>query len=133
MPVNCSPLRGRYLGRSFGSKHEAAFAGADLYAGRKQLVEPSLAQSALVTGSDASSVWWALRREDYREAIIAGELPLVPARTKAPPLVPGTNGSSALPASITGMIADSDVISFVRSVGVNRVLKAACLLESAAQ
>ena len=42
-----------------------------------------------------------------------------------------TNGGALLPASITGRLPDSDLIDFVRSVGVNRVLEAAVTVEAA--
>jgi hypothetical protein len=58
-----TPLRGRYLSRSLrDNKRKADFTAADLYRGTTQLVEPSLAQAALITGSDVTAVWWALQR-----------------------------------------------------------------------
>ena len=65
--------------------------------------------------------WSALRSPN--SAIERGDIPLVPAGIKP-------NGGT-LPASITGHVADSEVISFVRSVGVNRVLEAAVMVEAA--
>jgi len=41
-----------------------------------------------------------------------------------------TNGNM-LPMSITGLMPDSDLIDFVRRVGVNRVLEAAVAVEAA--
>jgi hypothetical protein len=88
-----TPLKGRYLSRSLKGKHEGDFVSADLYRGTKYLVEPSLQQAALITGSEVSSVWWAVQRLPFREAIIAGELPLVPPHKKAS-ILPATNGTA---------------------------------------
>jgi hypothetical protein len=96
VPVNSTtptPLKGRYLTRSLKGKHEGAFVAADLYRGAKVLIEPSLRQAALITGDEVNAVWWALQRLPFREAIIAGELPLVPPHKKAS-ILPATNGTA---------------------------------------
>jgi hypothetical protein len=116
-PVKWSPtpLRGRYLRRSLNSKLKAAFVGADLYRGDTQLVEPSLMQAAFITGSEVSAVWWALQRGEFRSEICLGLMPLAPSRAskaKAP-------------------ISDPEVINFVRTVGIGRVLDAAVAVEAA--
>jgi hypothetical protein len=121
-PVNRSPLRGRYLSRSLG-KREGWFVGADLYRGDRYLVEPSLEQAALLTGSKVSAVWWALRREECREAIIAGELPLVP------PSVPKANGAPSVPVFNSG-IDDAELMHIAHVVGAERMLAAAVAVEN---
>jgi hypothetical protein len=112
------------LSRSLKDRSQAAFAGADLYTGRKQLVEPSLAQAAVITGSDVSSVWWALQRERFRDDILGGWMPLVPPRKKEkkpPPLAP----------IVYGNVDDAAVIDFARNIGIARVLDAAVAVEAA--
>jgi hypothetical protein len=90
-----------------GNKRKADFIAADLCRGAKQLVEPSLAQAALITGSDVTAVWWAFRREEYRDEICHGEMPLIPPRAKAPPMsAPKVNGAT-LPAVLATDIDDA--------------------------
>jgi hypothetical protein len=89
-----TPLKGRYLSRSLKGRHEGAFASADLYCGTKYLVEPSLQQAALITGNEVSAVWWAVHRLPFREAIIAGELPLIPPHNRKGSNLPATNGTA---------------------------------------
>jgi hypothetical protein len=120
--VNAMPLRGKYLGRSIRTKKDAAFFGADLYRGEKRLVEPSLAQAASITGSDISAVWWALHREEYRSAILYGELPLVPSRQRqAPALVPVPKVEDA---GLVAVIRD-----LVGRIGVDRLLTVMSAIE----
>jgi hypothetical protein len=123
-----NPLRGRYLSRSLQDKKVCAFIGADLYRGIAHLVEPSLTQSALLSGSDVTAVWWALRREKYRDEIIRGLLPLVPPRQKAPPVsAPKSNGCVQLELF---EINDAELINLARRVGPQRMLEAACAAEN---
>ena len=117
-PVNSTPLQGKYLSRFLKSKREKAFAGADLYSGATHLVSPTLVQAAGIADSDVSSVWWALQRLPFRKEIIAGDLPLVPARPKKP--------SVPVP-----MVDDAVILDFVRKVSVPRILDAAVAVEAA--
>jgi hypothetical protein len=119
-PAPSLPLRGRYLSRGLKGKHEAAFVAADLYAGRKHLIEPSLAVAAAITGASPTEVWWALRRQMERAAILSGQMPLVPSR---PHKAPAVNGN--------GSVSDAELLQIVRSVGVARVLDAAVAIEAA--
>jgi hypothetical protein len=125
--VNGTPLRGKYLSRSLaGNKHKANFVAADLCRGVSYLVEPSLEQAAAITGSKPWSVWWALRREEYRSAICAGELPLIPTRVKTTPagpsIVPKLNGSAQLQLF---EIDDAELTHIANLVGAERMLAAA--------
>ena len=113
-----STVTGQYLSRARWTRRERYFVGADLYRGVKQLIEPTLAQAAFLAGSNVSAVWWACQREDHRDEIIPGLMPLMPPRPKKPQLpVP--------------MVDDAEIISFVRTVGIGRVLDAAVAVEAA--
>jgi hypothetical protein len=121
MPVPA--LAGRYLAHTQQPRVRRAFLAAELHRGTKRLDRPTRLQSALLARVSPAYAYWAERRMHERAAIEAGYLPLVPPR-----LVKANGG--ALPASITGM-PDSDLIDFVKSVGVNRVLEAAVAVEAA--
>jgi hypothetical protein len=123
--VNSSALRGRYLTRSLKGK-EAAFAGADLYRGVKQLVEPTLAQAAFLTGSNVNAVWWALHRREFREEILCGEMPLVPPPSRAVP-VPASNGNDVTPPMTVGV--DQMLAEAIRIVGIDHALAIAARVE----
>lgn len=111
------PVRGQHLSRKKNWRpHERAFWGADFYRGEKYLVEPTLAQVTFLAGAGSTtSVWWAFQRELDRDEIMKGLLPLVPPRV-AKPKAP---------------VSDPEIIDFVRSVGVARVLDAAVVVEAA--
>jgi hypothetical protein len=113
------PVSGQSLSRKRDWRpHEREFWGADLYRGKKYLVEPTLAQAMLLAGAGSTTgVWWALGRQQYREEILRGLLPLVPPRAT----------KSKTPASVS----DGDLFNFVRDVGIGRVLEAACAVEAA--
>jgi hypothetical protein len=121
-----APISGRYLAHNRHDHVAHAFFAGDLVLGKTQLVRPTVTQAAVLAGVNRAYVHWALKRQAERAAIEAGLIPLVP-----PPL-PKADGS-ALPMSITGQMPDSDLIDFVRSVGVNRVLEAAVAVETAHQ
>jgi hypothetical protein len=82
--AGATPTRGRYITRLFRSPTEAALCAADLHEGRRVLVDPSLDQCADIVGWNVTGqmVWWAVRREAQRAAIVSGNMPLVP------PIVP---------------------------------------------
>jgi hypothetical protein len=122
MPV--PSLTGRFLALNRESRVVRAFYAAELHSGAKQLVKPTMVQSAFLAGVNRAYVHWAVKRQAERGEILAGLIPLVP------PSVSKANGTM-LPASITGYVPDSDVVDFVRSVGVNRVLEAAVAVEAA--
>jgi hypothetical protein len=111
-----TPVTGQAISRKRNwQPHEREFWAADLYTGDKRLIKPTLQQVARLTGAgSASSVWWAVQREAARDEIMCGLLPLVPPRVKAP-------------------ISDPEIIDFVRSVGIERVLDAAVAVEAAQQ
>jgi hypothetical protein len=122
-PVNSIPrIKGRYITRSLKTRNDAAFAAADLYHGKKQLIEPTLAQTAAITGSDVSAVWWASQREEHRREILAGLLPLVPSRQrKAPASVPVPKVDDA----VIGVIRD-----IIGQIGMDRFLTVAAAVEA---
>jgi hypothetical protein len=120
VPVNYSTVTGQYLSRARWTRRERDFIGRDLYRGVKQLVEPTLAQAAFLAGSNVSAVWWACQRENYRDEITSGLLPLVPPHPKKKP-----------PLLIPSVYDDAEIIAFVRSVGIPRVLDAAVAVEAA--
>lgn len=107
-----SPVTGQYLSRARLTRRERDFVSADLYRGVKFLVQPTLAQAAFLAGSNVSAVWWACHREEFRDEIIRGQLPLVPPLALKP-------------------IPDTAVVSFVRHVGISRMLDAAVVVEAA--
>lgn len=119
-----TPIGGRFLAHTHRDRIARAFIAADLHAGTTQLVRPTMTQSAYLARVNVTYAWWAFRRQAERPAIERGDIPLVPTGITKP------NGGM-LPASITGHVADSEVISFVRSVGINRVLEAAVAVEAA--
>ena len=119
------PIAGRFLAHNRHNRVVRAFIAADLHAGIKRLIRPTLVQSALLAGVNRTYAFWADKRRAERAEIEAGLIPLVPASS-----VPKANGST-LPMSITVQIPDCDLIDFVRTVGVNRVLEAAVAVEAA--
>jgi hypothetical protein len=121
-----APISGRYLANNHHDRVAHAFMASDLVRGVTQLVKPTVTQAAFLTGANRAYVHWAIKRQAERAEIEAGLIPLVP----APALVPKANGSM-LPTSITGQIPDCDLIDFVKSVGVARVLDAAVAVEAA--
>jgi hypothetical protein len=82
-----STLAGRFLAHNRRSRIERAFMAADLRAGAKTLVEPTLRQAAMLAGVNPTYAWWAARRIAERAEIEAGFVPLVP---------PRINGGTAL-------------------------------------
>jgi hypothetical protein len=109
------PVRGQQLRRKKWQLHEREFWAAALHRGSKHLVKPTIAQTVFLAGAGSvTSVWWALQRETERGEIMRGRLPLVPPQrvAKAP-------------------FSDPEIFHFVRTVGVARVLDAACAVEAA--
>ena len=119
-----STLCGRFLAHNQKSRVVRAFYAADLHSGGTLLVKPTMLQAAFIARVSPAYAWAAEKRMAERFEIEFGYVPLVP------PSVSKANGNT-LPASITGHVADSDVIAFVRSVGINRVLEAAVAVEAA--
>jgi hypothetical protein len=110
--VPSMPVTGRYLAHSKLSSVERAFLASDLVSGDKRLVRPTIAQAAMLARVNKTYAWWATKQQDNRFNIEAGYLPLVPQRVKAP-------------------ISDPEIIDFVRTVGLERVLDAAVVVEAA--
>ena len=106
------PVTGRYLAHARLSRVERAFLASDLISGDKRLVRPTIRQAATLVGVNATYAWWAGKQQDNRFDIENGYLPLVPARVKA-------------------LVSDPEIVDFVRSVGIERVLEAACAVEAA--
>jgi hypothetical protein len=117
-------LTGRYLAHTQQSRVCRAFLASELHRGTKRLDKPTMSQCAYLARVSTAYAWAAEKRMAERAVIEAGYVPLVPASP-----ISKANGS-ALPMSITG-IPDRDLVDFVRSVGVNRVIEAACAVEAA--
>ena len=117
-------LCGRFLAHNQKSRVVRAFYAADLHRGAKLLTKPTMLQAAFIARVSPAYAWAAEKRMAERNEIEGGYVPLVP------PSVSKANGNM-LPASITGHLADSEVIAFVRSVGIDRVLEAAVAVEAA--
>jgi hypothetical protein len=111
------PVRGQSLSRKRDwLPHEREFVAADLYRGTKRLIQPTLAQAAMLTGAGSTtSVWWATQREAVRDEIMLGLLPVVPPREMKP----------------KAPISDDWLFDIVREAGIGRVLEAACAVEAA--
>jgi hypothetical protein len=124
--VNPVSVTGRELAHSPKGLIRRAFDAADLYLGAKQFTEPTVVQSALLARVNRTYVHWAIKRQAERTQIEAGLVPLVPPPARrilreAPDDIP-------VPAIA---IPDVELIDFVRSVGVDRVLNAAVMAEAA--
>jgi hypothetical protein len=132
--VNSIPIRGRYLNRPERTKRECAFLGADLYCGRLHVVDLSLEQAAFLSLSTPSAVWWAAQRQEHREAILRGELPLVPAPSRTPTL-PVLNGNGHAPPILNGnghaVTEDIELFDVIKRAGVDRTINAAIAVERA--
>jgi hypothetical protein len=122
MPV--PSLTGRFLAHNQQSRVIRAFYAVDLHTGGTLLTKPTMLQAAFIARVSPAYAWAAEKRMAERNEIEGGYVPLVP------PSVSKANGNM-LPASITGHLADSEVIAFVRSVGIDRVLEAAVAVEAA--
>jgi hypothetical protein len=130
-----SPVTGRFLAHNRYSHVERAFLAADLYLGAKRLTRPTLLQAAALGRVSRTYVQLAAnpRAQQARADIEAGCVPLVPVR--------GANGHDSRPtinaikalhrALLSIPILDSDLVTLVRSVGVDRVLDAAVAAEAA--
>ena len=81
-----------------------------------------MSQAALLARVNRTYATWAIKRIDERGAIENGLVPLVP----APHVV---NGNGGLPVPLD--MPDYELVKFVRSIGVTRVLDAAVVAEAA--
>jgi hypothetical protein len=102
-----------------------AFLGAELIRGEKVLIAPTLTQVAKLLGASTSSVKWADRRFDDREAIETGWLPLVPPRSRPKPL----SAAATLPPN--DEISDFELANVIRRAGIARTLDIAVKVEAA--
>jgi hypothetical protein len=109
------PIRGRYLAHNRLTPVKRAFIAADLKLGTRQLVELTTTQAARLARTNTAYVWHALQRMNERAAIEAEITPLVP------------------PHPSPSIVSDNEVADFVRRVGVDRLLNAACQIEVAQQ
>jgi len=124
MPI--PSLTGRFLAHNQGSRAVRAFYAADLHLGVKPLTKPTMVQSALLARVSTTYGWWAEKRWEERWQIEAGLIPLVPAAAAR------ANGNSTLQPVVPDVgIDDATVVSFVRNVGVARILEAAVAVEAA--
>ena len=125
MPVPVPSFTGRFLAHNRAGLVTRAFVAADLYSGAKALTKPTMTQSAFLARVSDTYGWWALKRMAERAEIEAGLIPLVPPAHAKP------NGSNGAPLVTVVDVADAELVEFVRSLGVERVLQAACLVEAA--
>jgi hypothetical protein len=125
MPV--PSLTGRFLAHNQESRVVRAFLAADLHRGVKRLDKPTRLQAAILARVNPTYALWAEKRMAERVAIEAGAIPLVPAS----PISKANGNGMIVPMSATGQTPDPALIDFVRSVGVTRVLEAACAVEAA--
>jgi hypothetical protein len=124
--VNPTPISGSLLAHSHASLATRAFWAADLVSGAKYLVAPTQIQAADLTRVNRGYVYHAIRRQAERVEIERGHTPLIPPHGEV--VVPKTNGATP---TIASGIDDAGLIQLVRSVGVNRVLNAAIVVERA--
>jgi hypothetical protein len=119
------PVSGRFLAHTHANAVERAFMAADLFRGATMLVMPTMTQAAALARINTTYAWWANKRLGARAAVEAGLTPLVPPRVAASK----ANGHAlaAIPA-----LDDPMLITIARSVGVERMLAAACAAETAA-
>jgi hypothetical protein len=120
-----SPISGQLLARNHYDRVGRAFTAADLVLGNTHLVKPTVGQAALLAKTNRNDVHAALRQQDERDAIEAGRLPLFPK----------FNGNGHCRLSQGSLLAEathSELVDLVRVIGVDRVLEAACAVESSA-
>ena len=115
MPV---PIRGRLLAHTRDSQVVRAFTAADLHAGTKQLISPTMVQAALLARVSPAYAWAAVKRQAQRADIEAGLIPLVPATPR-----PNGNGSALVVPG--GTIDDVELMHIAHVVGADRMLAAA--------
>ena len=121
--ANSTPITGRFLAFNKHDRIAHAFYGADLVLGKSRLEDPTILQAAKLCRVNPTYVHWALKRQAERADIELGLIPLVP----TPSIVPKAKGTTlTTPSGI-----DDALVQFVRSVGINRVLEAACAAEAA--
>ena len=115
MQFNYPSVKQVYVGRWLAHNHcslvERGFVGADMANGRSQLVCPTISQAARLARVNVPYVWWALRRQEERDLILRGVVPLVP-----PP------AELSLPKPVA--VSDSELIEVVRLAGPERAFKA---------
>jgi hypothetical protein len=124
--VNPVSITGRFLAHNRKNRIERAFLAADLHTGARVLVDPTISQSAMLAGVNRTYAWWAVQRQAERDEIEAGLIPVLPANQ----ITHAAIGNNSLPAPAIE-IPDCELIEFVHSVGVDRVLDAAVLAEAA--
>lgn len=97
-----------------------AYQAADLVNGAVHLTHPTIVQAAYLCRVNRTYVGWAMKRMNERTGIESGWVPLVPAQPKRKPNLP----------VVPVIYDDATVVDFVRKVGINRVINAACAVES---
>ena len=123
--VNSTSIPGSYLAYNQLGLIKRAFLAADLHLDVKHPTALTQIQAAMLARVNRTYVNWAVKRQAERAEIERGLIPLVPAA----PVRANGNGT-ALVAPNVG-IDDATVVSFVRNVGVARVLEAAVAVEAA--
>jgi hypothetical protein len=123
--VSSTPISGRSLAFSRQSLVKRAFTAADLFTGMRYLEAPTVLQAAVLARVNPTYVHYARARRAERQAIEAGFIPLVPARSS----IPKANGGT-LPVINGEEIADSELVHLAQVVGVERMLGAAVAVEN---
>jgi hypothetical protein len=121
------PITGRYLAHAKLSVAQRAYKGADLVAGRVQLVKPTLVSAAILAHSNTAYVKAALRQQEERALIEAGVRPLVPHPQPALPTLKSAQERIAELAAEVGCSMILDVLADMEAVDLthNRAATAA--------
>jgi hypothetical protein len=120
--VSIPRITGRFLAHNRLDQIDRDFLGADLHAGKLLLIEPTLGQCSMLVRANRIAVSWAFKRLGERAEIQAGYIPLVP-----PKITEQDRRQNAQ--AFIDAIPEADLINFVRSVGVGRILDAAVKAE----
>jgi hypothetical protein len=114
------PISGNFLSHN---RHDAvgkAFVGAGLVHKARVLTDPTIVQAAMLARVNRTYVFWAVKRWEQREKILAGLLPLVP------PFIPKPV-TLITPETIT----DAELAEVIRKAGITRTLDVAAMVEAA--
>jgi hypothetical protein len=114
------PISGNYLAHN---RHDpigkALTIAAPLYLGIRVLGKPTLGQAAMLARCNRTYAFWAVKRYEQREDILAGLLPLVPPNAPKPF------------SSVSETITDAELAEVIRKAGIARMLDVAAMFEAA--
>jgi hypothetical protein len=112
--VSPTPVTGRFLAHNRLPHIGRAFHAADLHAGNRYLVTPTIVQAAVLCRVNRTTAWWAVRQMANRVPIEAGILPLVP---------------RSAPAPTKADLSDNVLFDIVAAAGIDRILTIAASVE----